>query len=87
VINKAHQRTKCCRSPWLDCDLTKDKLYGEVYVSKKENHKQHQGTFLHQARRAKVQERRQHETLGEIPCNGVWIIAQLISKSKFRRYL
>jgi hypothetical protein len=25
-----------------------------------------QGTFPHQARRAKVQERRQHETLGDI---------------------
>jgi len=27
---------------------------------------QRQGTFLHQARRAKVQERRQQETLGDI---------------------
>ena len=37
-----------------------------IYVSvcfKLRKLKESQGTFLHQARRAKVQERRQHETL------------------------
>ncbi|MFT5875892.1 MAG: hypothetical protein ACI8WT_004892, partial [Clostridium sp.] len=38
----------------------------EAIIQTKKIKNQRQGTFLHQARRAKVQERRQHETLTEI---------------------
>ena len=41
-------------------------LYRQVHVSNSENQKKRQGTFLDQARRAKVNERRQHETLSDI---------------------
>ena len=40
---------------------------------------QHQGTFLHQTRRAKVQERRQQATLGGIGCIKPRVLAQILS--------
>jgi len=54
--------TKCCRSPWLESAFFR---YSHILKNLKPKKviNQRQGTFLHQARRAKVQERRQHETL------------------------